>query len=65
MKVQCMKQGTQSPKSVLWDNQEGWDGEGDGRGFQVGGIHVHPRVIHVDVGQKKKAQYYKETIFQL
>ena len=39
-------------KSVLWDNTEGWDGEGGGRGVQVGGTHVHPWVIHVDVWQK-------------
>ena len=30
-----MKQGTQS--SVLWDNPEGWGGEGVWRGFQDGG----------------------------
>ena len=23
-------------KSVFWDNPEGWDGEGDGRGVQNG-----------------------------
>ena len=26
------------PKVVLWDNQEGWDGEGGG-GFRLGGTH--------------------------
>ena len=29
--------------AVLWDNPEGWSGEGGGgRGVQDGGIHVHP-----------------------
>ena len=27
-------------KSVLWDNPEGWGGEGEGRGVQDGGTHV-------------------------
>ena len=39
-------------KPVLWDNLEGWGGEGGGRGFQEGGIHVHPWQIHVNVWQK-------------
>jgi len=34
---------------VLWDNPEGWDGEGDGRGVQDGGTHVHPWLMHVNV----------------
>ena len=38
-------------KSVHWDNPEGWDGERGGRGAQDGGMHVHPRLIHVDVWQ--------------
>ena len=25
------------PKPVLWENLEGWVGEGDGRGFRMGG----------------------------
>ena len=29
------------PKSVLWDNPEGWDGEGNGRGVQGWGTQVH------------------------
>ena len=29
-------------KLVHWDDPEGWDGEGGGRGFQDGGTHVHP-----------------------
>ena len=29
-------------KPVLWDNPEGWDGEGGGRGFQDGGhMYTH------------------------
>ena len=39
-------------KPVLWDNPEGWDGEGGGRQIQDGGTHVHAWVIHVDVGKK-------------
>ena len=26
------------PKLVLWDNPEGWGGEGGGRGFRTGGL---------------------------
>ena len=36
-------------KPVLWDNPE-WGGRWAG-GFQDGGTHVHPWVIHVDVWQ--------------
>ena len=43
-------------KPVLWDNPEGWDGEGGGRQIQGGETHVHVWVIHVDVG-KKPPQY--------
>ena len=39
-------------KLVLWDNPEGWGGEGGGRGVQNGGAHVHPWLIYVDVWQK-------------
>ena len=39
-------------KLVFWDNSEGWGGKGGGRGFQDGGTHVHPRLIHTDVWQK-------------
>jgi len=28
-------------KPVLWDNPEGWGGEGGGRGFKTGG-HMYP-----------------------
>ena len=36
-------------KLVLWDNPEGWGGEGSGRGIQDGGTRVHPWLTHVDV----------------
>ena len=35
-------------KSVHWDNPEGWDGEGGGKGFRKGRAHVHPWLIHVN-----------------
>ena len=31
---------TGHPKPVHWDNPEGWDGEGGGKGVQDGG-HMH------------------------
>ena len=51
-------------KSVLWDNPEGWGGEGGGRGVQDGGTNVHPWLIHVDIWQKPP-QYCKVIILQL
>ena len=36
---------------VHWDDPEGWDGKGGGRGFQDG-EHVNPWLIHVSVWQK-------------
>ena len=39
-------------KLVLWDNPEGWGGEGGGREIQDGGTQVQPWVIHVNVWQK-------------
>ena len=51
-------------KLVLWDNPEGWGREGDERGIQDGGTHVHPRLIHVDVWQKPP-QYCKVISLQL
>ena len=45
---QCKHEAGHS-KLVLWDNPEGWGGEGDGRGVQNGGTHVHPWLIHVNV----------------
>ena len=38
-------------KLVLWDNPEGWDGEGGRRDFQDGGTHVHPWLIQVNIWQ--------------
>ena len=35
-----------------WDDPEGWDGEGGGRGFRMG-THVHPWQIHVNVWQNQ------------
>ena len=35
-------------KPVLWDNPEGWGGEGSGGGgVQNEGTHVHPWLIHL------------------
>ena len=48
---------------VHWDDPEGWDGEGGGRGIQDG-EHVHPWLIHVNVCQKP-LQYYKIISLQL
>ena len=43
------------PKPVLWDNPEGWGGEGGGGGFMMGGrMYLWP--IHVDVW-KEPSQY--------
>ena len=36
-------------KRGLWINQEGWDGAGNGREFQKGGIYVYLWLIHVEV----------------
>ena len=37
---------------VHWDDPEGWDGEGCGRGAGWG-THVHPWWIHVNVWQNQ------------
>ena len=37
---------------VHWDDPEGWDGKGGGRGSGWG-THVHPRWIHVNVWQNQ------------
>ena len=50
-------------KLVLWDNLEGWDGEGGGRGVQDRGTHVHPWLTHVNVWQKPP-QYCKVISLQ-
>ena len=39
-------------KPVLWDNPEGWGGEGGGRGVQDGGTYVYLWLVPVDVWQK-------------
>ena len=41
-------------KLVLWDNPEGWSGEGEGMVVHDGRICVDLWLIHVDVWQKKK-----------
>ena len=51
-------------KLMLWDNTEGWGGDGGGREVQDGGTHGHPWLIHVDVGQKP-LQYCKVISLQL
>ena len=38
---------------VHWDDPEGWDGEGGGRGGSGRGTRVHPWQIHVDVWQNR------------
>ena len=52
------------PKLVLWDNPEGWDGEGGGRVVQDGETHVYLWPILADVWQKP-SQYFKVIILQL
>ena len=44
-------------KQGLCDNQEGWDGDGDGRELQKGGL------IHIEVLQKT-AKFCKAIILQ-
>ena len=55
---------TGNSKLVLWNNPEGWLGEGGGRGVQDAGTHVHPWLIHVNVWQKPP-QYCKVISLQL
>ena len=38
---------------VHWDDPEGWDGEGGGRGGSGWGTRVHPWQIHVSVWQNQ------------
>ena len=38
---------------VHWDDPEGWDGEGGGRGGSGWGTRVHLRRIHVDLWQNQ------------
>ena len=39
-------------KPVLWDNLEGWGGEGGGMQFRMGETYVYLWLIHVDIWQK-------------
>jgi len=58
--------GTEHSKPVHWDNSEGWDGKGGGRGVEDGGgegTHVHLWLIYVNVWQNP-AQYYKVISLQ-
>ena len=47
---------------VHWEDPEGWDGEGGGRGLGQG-THVNPWLIHVNVWQKP-LQYCKVISLQ-
>ena len=49
---------------VHWENPEGWDREGGGRGGGGWGTHVDPWLIHVSVWQKP-LQYCKVISLQL
>ena len=49
---------------VHWEDPEGWDGEGGGRGVSGWGTHVNPWLIHVNVWQKP-LQYCKVIGLQL
>ena len=49
---------------VPWDDPEGWDGEGGGRGGSGWGTHVNPWLIHINVWQKP-LQYCKVISLQL
>ena len=51
-------------KMVHWGNPEGWDREGNGRGVQDKGTHVHLWLIHVKVWQKPP-RYCKVISLQL
>ena len=48
---------------VHWDDPEGWDGEGGGKGVQDGG-HMYTWLIHVNAWQKP-LQYCKVISLQL
>ena len=52
------------PNLVLWDNPEGWGGEGEERVVQHEGTHVYLWLIHVDIWQKP-SQYCKVIIVKL
>ena len=52
------------PKPVLWDNPEGWGGEGAASRVQGEGTHVYLWLIHDEVCQKTP-QYCKVIVLQL
>ena len=56
---------TECSGMVLWDDPEGWDGKGGGRGGSGGGTHVHPWLIHVNVWQNHYNIYCKVISFPL
>ena len=49
---------------VHWEDPEGWDGEGGGRGGSGWGTHVNPWLIHINVWQNP-LQYCKLISLQL
>ena len=51
-------------KLVLWDNSEGWEGEGSERVVQDGGTLIHSWLIYLNVWQKPP-QYCKIISLQL
>jgi len=51
-------------KFVHWDDPEGWDREGGGRGVWDGGTYVHLWLLHVDAWQNPP-QYCKGISLQL
>ena len=51
-------------KPMLWENPEGWVGDGGGKGVQNGETHVYLWLVHVAVCQKQ-SQYCKVIILQL
>ena len=40
-----------NPKPLLYDNLEGWEGEGGGRGSMREGTYAYLMLIHVDAWQ--------------
>ena len=50
-------------KPLHWDNPEGWDGEGGGKGLGRGS-HIYLWLIHVNVWEKSP-QYCKVISLQL
>ena len=50
-------------KPVYWDNPEGRDEEGGGRGFQDGG-HMYIHGSFISMYGKKPLQYYKAISLQ-